>query len=88
MPMELQSIRIGDYLWHGPTKVSGTVESIEDEPTGLLVQLNNGEGPYHITPEVFRLWWNVERNEDQIHWQAGSNKILKEEGRVVEVANA
>ena len=71
--MDIEALRVGDYMWHGPTEKlggSGTVESIEDFEGGhFLIQLNNGSAPFIVTRDGFRMWWNVERHEDQIHYQ-------------------
>lgn len=73
--MELASIRIGDYLYHAPTNQGGIVESIEDDEGFSRVALD-GE-IFLINEEAFRLWWDVERDERNLHCHSGDVVALR-----------
>ena len=77
--MELLALRVGDYVWHGPTNQGGILQEIVDESTHTTLDLD-GER-FHVTQTGFDMWWNVERDDVQIHWQSHRNDSLKE-GRV------
>lgn len=73
--MTLASIRIGDFLYHAPTNQGGMVEAIEDDDGFSRVTLDGEK--FLINEEGFRLWWDVERSERDLHCHAGDVAALR-----------